>query len=67
MDIYWNILTMHGPINVKFPNNTSKSQMEYKSALKGLTCREMGINLRKITVRYDCISKTYWLEIVTQT
>jgi hypothetical protein len=22
--VYWNILTMHGPINVKSPNNTSK-------------------------------------------
>jgi hypothetical protein len=22
--VYWNILMMHGPINVKSPNNTSK-------------------------------------------
>jgi hypothetical protein len=36
MDIYWNILTMHGPINVKFPNNTNKWQMEFNSAFKGL-------------------------------
>jgi hypothetical protein len=38
MDIYWNILvfTMHGPMNVKFPNNTSKWQMENNSAFKGL-------------------------------
>jgi hypothetical protein len=36
MDIYWNILTMHGPMNVKFPNNTSKWQMEFNSELKGL-------------------------------
>jgi hypothetical protein len=37
MDIYWNIFTMHGSINVKFPNNTSKWQMEFNSAFKGLT------------------------------
>jgi hypothetical protein len=33
-DIYWNILTMHGPINVKSPNNTSKWQMGFNSAFK---------------------------------
>jgi hypothetical protein len=27
---------MHGPINVKFPNNTSKWQMGFNSAFKGL-------------------------------
>jgi hypothetical protein len=36
MDIYWNILTMHGPINVKSPNNTSKWHMGFNSAFKGL-------------------------------
>jgi len=36
LDIYWNILKMHGPINVKSPNNTSKWQMEFNSAFKGL-------------------------------
>jgi hypothetical protein len=36
MDIYWNIFTMHGPMNVKYPNNTSKWQMEFNSAFKGL-------------------------------
>jgi hypothetical protein len=34
--VYWNILTMHGPTNVKFPNNTSKWQMAFNSAFKGL-------------------------------
>jgi hypothetical protein len=34
--LYWNILTMHGPINVKSPNNTSKWQMGFNSAFKGL-------------------------------
>jgi hypothetical protein len=34
--VYWNILTMHGPINVKSPNNTSKWQMGFNSAFKGL-------------------------------
>ena len=27
---------MHGPINVKFPNNTSKWQMGFNSTFKGL-------------------------------
>jgi hypothetical protein len=36
LDIYWDILTMHGPINVKSPNNTSKCQMGFNSAFKGL-------------------------------
>jgi hypothetical protein len=34
--IYWNTLPMHGPINVKSPNNTSKWQMGFNLALKGL-------------------------------
>jgi hypothetical protein len=36
LDIYWNILKMHGPINVKSPNNISKWQMGFNSAFKGL-------------------------------
>jgi hypothetical protein len=32
----WNIPMMHGPINVKSPNNTSKWQMGFNSAFKGL-------------------------------
>jgi hypothetical protein len=34
LDIYWNILKMHGPINVKSPNNTSKWQMRFNLAFK---------------------------------
>jgi hypothetical protein len=34
--VYLNILTMHGPINVKSSNNTSKWQMEFNSAFKRL-------------------------------
>jgi hypothetical protein len=34
--VYWNIFTMHGSMNVKFPNNTSKWQNEFNSAFKGL-------------------------------
>jgi hypothetical protein len=36
---------MHGPLNVKFPNNTSKWQMEFNSAFKGLkqfSCASVG-------------------------
>jgi hypothetical protein len=36
LDIYWNILTMHGPINVKSRNNISKWQVGFNSAFKGL-------------------------------
>jgi len=36
LDIYWNIRTMHGPINVKSPNNISEWQMGFNSAFKGL-------------------------------
>jgi len=39
LDICWNILTMHGPINVKFPNNTSKWQTGFNSPFKGLNKR----------------------------
>jgi hypothetical protein len=41
MDIYWNILRMHGTINVKSPNNTSKWQMGFNSAFKGLIIGHM--------------------------
>jgi hypothetical protein len=34
----YRVLTMHGPINVKSPNNTSKWQMGFNSAFKGLNC-----------------------------
>jgi hypothetical protein len=30
---------MHGPINVKSPNNTSKGQMGFNSAFKGLSAK----------------------------
>jgi hypothetical protein len=34
---------MHGPINVKSPNNTNKWQMGFNSAFKGLK----GVNMRR--------------------
>ena len=37
-----NILTMHGPINVKSPDNTSKWQMGFNSAFKGKGCIRKG-------------------------
>jgi hypothetical protein len=36
---------MHGPINVKYPNNISKWQMEFNSAFKGLISLIRGRNL----------------------
>jgi hypothetical protein len=47
LDIYWNILTMHGPINVKSPNNTSKWHMGFNSAFKGLTSFDIIIISRR--------------------
>ena len=34
--MYWNILKMHVPINVKSPNNISEWQKGFNSAFKGL-------------------------------
>jgi hypothetical protein len=42
--VYWNILTMHGPINVKSPNNTSNWQMGFNSAFKGLNDRKKTVD-----------------------
>jgi hypothetical protein len=42
--VYWNILTMHGPINVKSPNNTSKWQMGFNSAFNGLRCWDASVS-----------------------
>jgi hypothetical protein len=48
LDIYWNILTMHGPINFKYPNNIREWQMGFNSVFKGLNafvtvlCDEIG-------------------------
>jgi hypothetical protein len=39
VDIYWNMLTMHGPINAKSPKNTSKWQTGFNATFKGLKCR----------------------------
>jgi hypothetical protein len=42
---------MHGPINVKSPNNTSKWQMGFNSAFKGLISKMLKMN------RTDIIKK----------
>jgi hypothetical protein len=39
---------MHGPINVKSPNNASKWQMGFNSAFKGLIC----YGIEQVTFRY---------------
>jgi hypothetical protein len=36
---------MHGTINVKSPNNTSKWQMGFNSAFKGLICKVIALNM----------------------
>jgi hypothetical protein len=52
MDIYWNIFRMHGPMNVKFPNNTIKWQMEFNSAFKGLNVLE--VKMRTVNLSTIC-------------
>jgi hypothetical protein len=52
MDIYWNIFTMHGPMNVKCPNNTSKWQMEFNSAFKGLMTTNSTIHSTKHIISF---------------
>jgi len=45
---------MHGPINVKSPNNISEWQMGFNSAFKGLTMLNtsafIAISTRRVTV-----------------
>jgi hypothetical protein len=71
LDIYWNILKMHGPINIKSPNNTSKWQMGFNSEFKGLTDytsfykNELCIKFRKminpVLVSLKCSTWSYWV------
>jgi hypothetical protein len=55
LNIYWNILTMHGPINVKSPNNTRKWQMGFNSAFKELN--EQYCHLEALETAYQQIFK----------
>jgi hypothetical protein len=48
---------MHGPINIKSPNNTSKWQMGYNSAfkvLKAFGTGEVGDFNRVVKILSDC-------------
>jgi hypothetical protein len=58
--VYWNILTMHGPINVKSPNNTSKWQMGFNSAFKGLKDK-----LRFCGISKQCGEQVSWVSLRT--
>jgi hypothetical protein len=40
--------TMHGPINVKSPNNISTWQMGFNSAFKGLTGRSGAVSAVRV-------------------
>jgi hypothetical protein len=44
------ILTMHGTINFKSPNNISKWQMGFNSAFKGLMRRGTKVNRMYVTI-----------------
>jgi hypothetical protein len=45
---------MHGPMNVKFPNNTSKWQIEFNSAFKGLMIAKHKISKVKFKLINFC-------------
>jgi hypothetical protein len=51
---------MHEPINVKSPNNTSKWQMGFNSAFKGLThyCT-VGAQLYSRHLTNNCVAEIY--------
>jgi hypothetical protein len=50
---------MHGPIKVKSPNNTSKWQMGFNLAFKGLTC-----NLTTFNKMFPSISDKFEDQII---
>jgi hypothetical protein len=53
---------MHGPINVKFPNNISKWQVEFNSAFKGLKKRKLfkvsihEVSLLSVSLHYNVVT-----------
>jgi hypothetical protein len=61
---------MHGPINVKSPNNISKWQMGFNSAFKGLRWEDDARNdLRKMGVKnwkQRAQERKHWKEIIEQ-
>jgi hypothetical protein len=51
---------MHGPINVKSPNNTSKWQMRFNSAFKGLvTCTQPIVQFCSILFQWNCYTTVF--------
>jgi hypothetical protein len=61
--MYWNILTMHGPIKVKSPNIISEWQMGFNSAFKGLILDyRFGISNRNRTEPFGSIEDTLLLQ-----
>jgi hypothetical protein len=55
---------MHGPINVKSPNNARKWQMAFKSAFKGLTTTQHKHHSYKILYYITCIQDvTFFVEV----
>jgi hypothetical protein len=45
---------MHGPKNVKFPNNISEWQMGFNSAFKGLS-KNFGLGAKRIQSLYNIL------------
>jgi hypothetical protein len=50
---------MHGPINVRSPNNTSKWQMEFNSAFKGLITTDNNTSA-EINIRTALANRSYF-------
>jgi hypothetical protein len=57
---------MHGPINVKSPNNISKWQVGFNSALKGLIYGVPSKCLETLTYRHGVMSLNQQCRFVTQ-
>jgi hypothetical protein len=65
LDIYWNILTMHGPMNVKSPNNTSKWQIRFNSAFKGLKIPQCNLDFSCVVMCFYVMSRVKSLVVMT--
>src|SRR5215475_6319042 len=62
--MYWNILMMHLPINGKSPNNTSKWQMGFNSAFKGLNNTPPTTHSNQFQLYHDSSRQQYGTYII---
>jgi hypothetical protein len=55
---------MHGPINVKSPNNTSKWKMGFNSGFKGL--KHMSVHECTLQSVFVCVNRVLYLVMVCE-